>query len=95
MVCNVIDECRCYAYAGNSNQFCGVRRGPNVVPCPEDCCFGGCTDDGSRPPFKVLLPPDRMSQFTPSNVRVLILTAITVLFVLLYIDLKVTRVRKI
>ena len=38
MVCNVIDECRCYAYDDVKNpkkeQFCGVRRGPNVIPCP-------------------------------------------------------------
>jgi hypothetical protein len=95
MVCKVIDECRCYAYMGNSNQFCGVRRGSNVLPCPEDCCFGGCTNDGSRPPFRVLERPNKVFQFTPFQVNALILTAITVLFFLLYIDLKVTRVRKI
>ncbi len=95
MVCNVIDECRCYAYRGDRRQFCGVRRGPDVLPCPEDCCFGGCPDDRSRPPFRYIERPNRAFQFTPFQVNALILTAITILFVLLYIDLKITRVRKI
>lgn len=95
MVCNVIDECRCYAFKGERNQFCGVRKGPNVQPCPEDCCFGGCPDDGSRPPFRYIERPDKSLQFTPFGVNLVILTAITLLLFLLYIDLKITRVRKI
>ena len=47
MVCSLIDECRCYSYEDDKKQFCGVRRGPDVLPCDEDCCFGGCPDDGS------------------------------------------------
>jgi hypothetical protein len=95
MVCNVIDECRCYAYKGEKRQFCGVRRGSNVMPCPEDCCFGGCPDDNSRPPFRYIERPDVNSKFSRFEVNLLILVAITVLFFLLYIDLKITRVRKI
>ena len=48
MVCSLIDECRCYAYEDEQKQFCGARHGPVVEPCEEDCCFGGCPDDGSR-----------------------------------------------
>ena len=95
MVCNVIEECRCYAYKGEKRQFCGVRKGPNVVPCPEDCCFGGCPDDGSRPPFGYVERPNLKFQFSRFQVNLLILVAIAVLFGLLYIDLKITGVRKI
>ncbi len=58
MVCNVIEECRCFSYTGEREQFCGVRKGPNVVPCPTDCCAGGCPDDGSRQPFRFIDRPD-------------------------------------
>lgn len=58
MVCNVIEECRCYAYKGKKEQWCGVRKGPNVLPCPSDCCAGGCPDDGSRHPFRYIDPPE-------------------------------------
>ena len=95
MVCNVIDECRCYAYTGERMQFCGVRKGPNVLPCPEDCCFGGCPSDGSRQPFRYIERPKTHTQFTPLGVNSLILTAIVVLFGLLYINLKSTRTRRI
>jgi len=95
MVCNVIDECRCYVYEGETKQFCGVRRGPKVLPCPEDCCYGGCPDDGSRPPFRIIERPPKPLLLKPRDVSVLLLIAITVLFVLLYIDLKIMGVRKI
>ena len=63
MVCSIIDECRCYAYNDvqepKKTQFCGVRRGPHVVPCPEsDCCAGGCPGEVSgltpREPFRII-----------------------------------------
>ena len=95
MVCNVIDECRCFQYKGSSDQFCGVRRGRNVLPCPEDCCFGGCPDDGSREPFAIIDNPEKTRVSTPFQVNLYILTAISILCLLLYIDLKVSRVRKI
>jgi len=57
MVCNVIEECRCYSYTGEKEQFCGARKGPNVLPCPSDCCAGGCPDDGSRQPFRYIDRP--------------------------------------
>lgn len=50
--CDVIDECRCFQLRGNSSQFCGVRRGHQVLRCPDPCCFGGCVSDGSREPFR-------------------------------------------
>jgi hypothetical protein len=55
MVCNVIDECRCYGYS-MKEQFCGVRRGPNVLPCPKDCCAGGCP---TKYPFRIIPRPKR------------------------------------
>ena len=95
MICDVIEECRCYAYKGEIKQFCGVRKGPNVLPCPEDCCFGGCPEDGSRQPFRFIDRPTKRSRVTPKVANTLILVAITVLIVLLYIDLKISRVRKV
>jgi hypothetical protein len=95
MVCNVIEECRCYAYKGETEQFCGVRKGPRVRPCPGDCCAGGCPENGSRQPFRFIDRPPKPSMLTPQTAQALILIAITVLIVLLYIDLKISGVRKI
>ena len=95
MVCNVIEECRCYAYKGVTEQFCGVRKGPRVLPCPGDCCAGGCPENGSRQPFRFIDRPPKPSMLTPQTAQALILIAITVLIVLLYIDLKISGVRKI
>ena len=98
MVCNIIDECRCYSYKGERNQFCGVRKGPDVLPCPADCCFGGCPDDGSRSPFRYIDRPAEqiiVERTDPIEVYALIVILIVVLLGLLYIDLKVRGVRKI
>ena len=95
MVCSLIDECRCYAYEDEQKQFCGVRRGPVVEPCQEDCCFGGCPDDGSRQPFRIIQRPKKAIVMDQVGISVLILVLITVLFGLLYIDLKIRSVRKI
>jgi len=61
MVCNVIEECRCYAYSDvrdpKETQFCGVRKGPNVDPCPADCCHGGCPGDFPKEPFRIIDRP--------------------------------------
>jgi hypothetical protein len=66
MVCSIIDECRCYAYDDvvepNKSQFCGVRRGPRVIACPEStCCSGGCPGQipGLKPrePFRIIERP--------------------------------------
>lgn len=62
MVCDVIDECRCYAYDyerdPKQKQFCAVRRGRYVSPCPSDCCSGGCpgqkTGVEPREPFRII-----------------------------------------
>lgn len=94
MVCNIIDNCRCYAYEDEpnpmSNQFCGVRRGPDVYPCPADCCAGGCPGqsktDTPRHPFRIIQRPAEINQvFTEKYDAVLIiLTTVTILF-LIYI----------
>jgi hypothetical protein len=66
MVCSIIDECRCYAYDDvwepKKFQFCGVRRGPHVISCPEsDCCAGGCPGEvegiSPREPFRIIERP--------------------------------------
>ena len=67
MVCNVIEECRCYAYKGETEQFCGVRKGPNVLPCPKDCCSGGCPINGSRQPFRFIDRPRKSSVLTSTD----------------------------
>ena len=95
MVCNVIENCRCYAYKGDIKQFCGVRKGPNVLPCSDECCAGGCPQNGTRQPFRFIDRPERGMIITPKVANTFILLAIVVLLVLLYIDLKIGRVRKI
>ena len=61
MVCNVIEECRCYAYDDVRNpkkeQFCGVRKGSHVIPCPKDCCAGGCPGKIPKQPFRIIKRP--------------------------------------
>ena len=96
MVCRVIDECRCYAYKGETNQFCGTRRGPNVVPCPDDCCFGGCPDDGSRQPFRYIdrpVQPNILTSLKPIETQFMIVLCIVVLIGLFLLDLKISSVR--
>jgi hypothetical protein len=92
MVCNVIENCRCFAYKGEAEQFCGVRKGSNVLPCPKDCCAGGCSGPN---PFRFIDKPNRAMIFTPQRATTFILVAITVLILLLFIDLKITPLRKI
>ena len=88
MVCNVIDECRCYAYSDGSNtrtnQFCGVRRGPRVLSCPVGCCAGGCPGQSPgvepREPFRII---DREDQsIINKHYPLLILVTITLAFAL-------------
>ena len=80
MVCNVIEECRCFAYSDVSDpkqiQFCGVRKGPRVLPCPTDCCHGGCPGDFPKEPFRIIDRPVHDKQITIA----LIVIAISVLF---------------
>lgn len=95
MVCSIIDECRCYAYDDvwdpKKRQFCGVRRGPHVVPCPEnECCAGGCPGeiDGLDPrePFRIIKRPLPLEgkQFS-TEVYVLILLIMFSLVFLTYL----------
>jgi hypothetical protein len=94
MVCDVIENCRCYAFKGSKEQFCAVRKGPSVLPCPTDCCAGGCPDDGSREPFRYIDRPDyfaidkRFFMF----ILWLIVTVATIFF---FRNLKIKQVRKI
>lgn len=96
MVCReIFGDCRCYAYKGESEQFCAKRHGINILPCSSDCCMGGCPDDGSRQPYRFIDRPEM--SFTNLGKRVLfyiwlIVTAMTILF---FTDLKITSVRKI
>jgi hypothetical protein len=100
MVCNVIDECRCYQLRGNPNQFCAVRRGDRVLRCPEDCCSGGCVNDGSRPPFRYIDIPDivnteplkTMDRDAAVNH---VLRIFICLCIVLIIDLKIRGLRKV
>lgn len=94
MVCNVIDECRCYAYTGEKEQWCGVRKGPRVLPCPSDCCAGGCPDDGSRQPFRFIEKPEFVDLANKKFVF-LIWLFVTVATIYFFRNLKVTQVRKI
>ena len=94
MVCNVIEECRCYAYTGDKEHWCGVRKGPRVLPCPGDCCAGGCPDDGSREPFRYI---DRPEVITLENKRFVFIIWLIVTIVTIYFfrNLKIKQVRKI
>ena len=82
MVCNIIDECRCYAYSDVTDpkqvQFCGVRRGPHILSCPTDCCAGGCPGDFPKEPFRII---DRPVYDTKKSM-LLILIAISILFLI-------------
>ena len=92
MVCSIIDECRCYAYSDvrdpKKTQFCGVRRGPNVVPCPEEeCCAGGCPGDFPKEPFRIIERPsnkqlDVLSNYYSREHILIILVLLSVLFLL-------------
>jgi len=94
MVCDVIENCRCYAYKGSKEQFCAVRKGPSVLPCPTDCCAGGCPDDGSREPFRYI---DRPTEPPPDNriFMFLLWLIVTIATIFFFRNLKIKQVRKI
>ena len=77
MVCNVIEECRCYAYSDVTDtkkyQFCGVRKGPKVLPCPSDCCVGGCPGDFPKEPFEII---DRHTPEIITDIRIPVLISL-------------------
>ena len=91
MVCSIIDECRCFAYDDvadpKKSQFCGVRRGPHVVACPEStCCAGGCPGQvpglTPREPFRVIERPSslRVPDFNPKLYTLIMLIIFSLLF---------------
>ena len=86
MVCNVIEECRCYAYSDVTDpkqvQFCGVRKGPKVLPCPSGCCSGGCPGDFPKEPFRIIERPTT-DMVTDMRIPILILLAIAQLLVII------------
>lgn len=92
MVCSIIDECRCFAYSDvadtKKSQFCGVRRGPHVVPCPEStCCAGGCPGQVSkiepREPFRIIERPS--SQQKTENNIILYVVILLIIFSLVFL----------
>ena len=91
MVCNIIDECRCYAYSDTtnpmSNQFCAARRGAQLKPCPADCCAGGCPGqvEGIEPkqPFRIVDHFNQTDNTKPLIYLGLIIVTIALLFILL------------
>lgn len=104
MVCNVIEECRCYAYADVFNpraiQFCGVRKGPKVLPCPAECCAGGCPGQTPnvepREPFRIIEDTWSETVSTWSKAPIFImLVAMSITFLLYRRDLKTSPVTKV
>lgn len=94
MVCNVIDECRCYAFRGEQTQFCGVRRGQDVLLCPSECCHGGgCVNDGSRPPFRYIDRPKLSTKLGKVNILIIISIVVILYLLVINIYLKNKRVR--
>jgi hypothetical protein len=85
MKCDVIDECRCYAYSDVSspkkNQFCGVQRGAYIEACTPACCADGCPGEtpniSPREPFKIIT---RFKKEKEINYYLFILVALSVLF---------------
>ena len=68
-------SCSLLFWDPKKRQFCGARRGPHVVPCPEkECCAGGCPGDFPKEPFRIIKRPLRIEgkQFS-TEVYVLIL----------------------
>jgi hypothetical protein len=91
MVCSIIDECRCFAYDDvadpKKSQFCGVRRGPHVVDCPEStCCAGGCPGQvpglTPREPFRVIERPSPLSMpaYDPTLYLMILLIIVSLVF---------------
>jgi len=100
MVCNVIDECRCYQLRGNPNQFCAVRRGERVLRCPEDCCAGGGGSDGPRQPCWYIDVPGKDGTERPKKMEHgqgfnNTFHAGICLCVVLILDLKIRGLRKV
>jgi hypothetical protein len=87
MVCDVIEDCRCYAYSDVSDpkkyQFCGVRKGPRVRPCPSECCAGGCPGDFPKEPFRIIDRPGQ-GMVTDYRIPILILLALAQLLVIIW-----------
>jgi hypothetical protein len=86
MNCNVIEECRCFAYSDVTDpkqvQFCGVRKGPKVLPCPSGCCSGGCPGDFPKEPFRIIDRPTY--EIRDSKTQALLILIAISLVILLY-----------
>jgi hypothetical protein len=87
MVCNVTEDCKCYAYSDVTDpkkyQFCGVRKGSRVRPCPSDCCVGGCPGDFPKEPFRIIDRPGQ-GMVTDYRIPILILLALAQLLVIIW-----------
>jgi hypothetical protein len=81
MVCeDIYGECRCYAYSDSpKTQFCGKRRGPNIIPCSPECCVGGC--EGPHP-YRIVPRPPIRDMYIDSNMPLLIIWFVVVVLTL-------------
>jgi hypothetical protein len=94
MVCNIIDECRCYAYSDvrdpRTYQFCGVRKGPDVFMCPPDCCDDGCPGQKiniePREPFRIIDRPPR-SELSELQLNIFIFALLVMISIVLVLHL--------
>jgi hypothetical protein len=86
MVCNVIEDCKCYAYTdvidAKKYQFCGVRKGPKVLPCPSDCCVGGCPGDFPKEPFSIIERPATKTFTDNRNLFLLLIILFQILVII-------------
>lgn len=96
MVCNVIEDCKCYAYSDvfstKALQFCGTRKGPNIVPCPAECCADGCPGQDRkaepREPFRIIERPRKPKIDRSRLASIVMFIALVITFLLYRRDLK-------
>lgn len=95
MVCNIIDECRCFAYSDvvdtKRYQFCGVIKGPRVMSCPSECCAGGCPSFDNeiepREPFKIIKRPKFSERGGDIDIKIVLILVyiLTVIIFMMYV----------
>ena len=86
-ICDVIDECRCYADESFGNprrdQICGKKVRGMIIPCKAGCCPGGCpgqcTNVAPREPFGFGKMSD-MRAFTRTIATLFVLTLLTLIY---------------
>lgn len=96
MVCDVIEDCKCYAYSDVLNtkavQFCGTRKGTRIVPCPAECCADGCPGQNRkvepREPFRIIERPRKLTLDRTKLSTIIMFIAFVITFLLYRRDLK-------